>query len=178
MDCRGKGTFVGHERLRDRKGLTRLVCFAMIDQRHRATLGRTARSRSVSYTSERRRRSKRPSAWRTCRRLTAPGSEITIDVRGLRHARPWSASVYGAKDVGGSSRPAGALYGASAGPAEYTKDHEWIRIATSCEIGITITRSSNSATWSMSVARVGRTVTAGESFGSIESVKAVSGSCR
>ena len=59
---------------------------------------------------------------------------------------------------------------------KYTKDHEWIRIAgDSADIGITdyAQRQLGDVVY-VDLPDVGRTITAGESFGSIESVKAVS----
>ena len=59
---------------------------------------------------------------------------------------------------------------------KYTKDHEWIRISgDSGEIGITdYAQQQLGDVVYMELPEVGRNVTAGESFGSIESVKAVS----
>ena len=59
---------------------------------------------------------------------------------------------------------------------KYTKDHEWIRIAGDiAEIGITdFAQQQLGDVVYVELPDVGRTVTAGESFGSIESVKAVS----
>ena len=58
----------------------------------------------------------------------------------------------------------------------YTKDHEWIRISgDSGEIGITdYAQHQLGDVVYVELPEVGRKVTAGESFGSIESVKAVS----
>jgi glycine cleavage system H protein len=59
---------------------------------------------------------------------------------------------------------------------KYTKDHEWIRIAGDiAEIGITdyAQRQLGDVVF-VELPDVGRQVTEGESFGSIESVKAVS----
>lgn len=59
---------------------------------------------------------------------------------------------------------------------KYTRDHEWIRIAgDTAEIGITdyAQRQLGDVVY-VDLPDVGRTITAGESFGSIESVKAVS----
>ena len=59
---------------------------------------------------------------------------------------------------------------------KYTKDHEWIRVAgDSADIGITdyAQRQLGDVVF-VELPEVGRTITAGESFGSIESVKAVS----
>lgn len=59
---------------------------------------------------------------------------------------------------------------------KYTKDHEWIRVAgDSADIGITdyAQRQLGDVVF-VELPDVGRTMTAGESFGSIESVKAVS----
>jgi glycine cleavage system H protein len=59
---------------------------------------------------------------------------------------------------------------------KYTKDHEWIRIAgDGAEIGITdFAQQQLGDVVYVELPDVGRTITAGESFGSIESVKAVS----
>ena len=59
---------------------------------------------------------------------------------------------------------------------KYTKDHEWIRVAgDSAEIGITdFAQQQLGDVVYVDLPDVGRTITAGESFGSIESVKAVS----
>jgi glycine cleavage system H protein len=59
---------------------------------------------------------------------------------------------------------------------KYTKDHEWIRAAGDiADIGITdyAQRQLGDVVF-VELPDVGRTITAGESFGSIESVKAVS----
>jgi glycine cleavage system H protein len=59
---------------------------------------------------------------------------------------------------------------------KYTRDHEWIRIAgDTAEIGITdyAQRQLGDVVY-VDLPDVGRTITAGETFGSIESVKAVS----
>ena len=59
---------------------------------------------------------------------------------------------------------------------KYTKDHEWIRISgDSAEVGITdYAQQQLGDVVYVELPDVGRTVKAGESFGSIESVKAVS----
>jgi glycine cleavage system H protein len=59
---------------------------------------------------------------------------------------------------------------------KYTKDHEWIRIAgDTAEVGITdYAQEQLGDVVYVDLPEVGRTITAGESFGSIESVKAVS----
>ena len=59
---------------------------------------------------------------------------------------------------------------------KYTKDHEWIRVSgDTAEIGITdYAQQQLGDVVYVELPEVGRTVTAGESFGSIESVKAVS----
>lgn len=59
---------------------------------------------------------------------------------------------------------------------KYTKDHEWIRLAGDTgEIGITdYAQQQLGDVVYVELPEVGRKVTAGESFGSIESVKAVS----
>jgi glycine cleavage system H protein len=59
---------------------------------------------------------------------------------------------------------------------KYTKDHEWIRVAgDSAEIGITdYAQQQLGDVVYVELPEVGRKVAAGESFGSIESVKAVS----
>ncbi|HET9359715.1 MAG TPA: glycine cleavage system protein GcvH [Vicinamibacterales bacterium] len=59
---------------------------------------------------------------------------------------------------------------------KYTKDHEWIRISGSdAEIGITdFAQEQLGDVVYVELPEPGRTITAGESFGSIESVKAVS----
>jgi glycine cleavage system H protein len=59
---------------------------------------------------------------------------------------------------------------------KYTKDHEWIRIAgDTAEVGITdfAQRQLGDVVF-VDLPEPGRRITAGESFGSIESVKAVS----
>lgn len=59
---------------------------------------------------------------------------------------------------------------------KYTKDHEWIRVAgDTAEVGITdyAQRQLGDVVY-VDLPDVGKQVTAGESFGSIESVKAVS----
>jgi glycine cleavage system H protein len=59
---------------------------------------------------------------------------------------------------------------------KYTKDHEWIRAAgDTAEIGITdyAQRQLGDVVY-VELPDVGRTIAAGESFGSIESLKAVS----
>jgi glycine cleavage system H protein len=59
---------------------------------------------------------------------------------------------------------------------KYTKDHEWIRVAgDTAEIGITeYAQQQLGDVVYVDLPDVGKTVTAGDSFGSIESVKAVS----
>src|SRR5262245_34238558 len=59
---------------------------------------------------------------------------------------------------------------------KYTKDHEWIRVAGDvAEIGITdFAQNQLGDVVYVELPEVGRQLTAGESFGSIESVKAVS----
>jgi glycine cleavage system H protein len=59
---------------------------------------------------------------------------------------------------------------------KYTKDHEWIRISgDTAEIGITdFAQNQLGDVVYVDLPEVGRTIAAGESFGSIESVKAVS----
>jgi glycine cleavage system H protein len=59
---------------------------------------------------------------------------------------------------------------------KYTSDHEWIRISgDTAEIGITdFAQQQLGDVVYVDLPEVGRTITAGESFGSIESVKAVS----
>jgi glycine cleavage system H protein len=59
---------------------------------------------------------------------------------------------------------------------KYTKDHEWIRISgDAAEIGITdYAQQQLGDVVYVDLPEVGRTITAGETFGSIESVKAVS----
>ena len=59
---------------------------------------------------------------------------------------------------------------------KYTKDHEWIRLAGEiAEIGITdFAQDQLGDVVFVELPDPGRTVTAGESFGTIESVKAVS----
>ena len=59
---------------------------------------------------------------------------------------------------------------------KYTKDHEWIRIAGDvAEVGITdYAQEQLGDVVYVELPEVGRSVNAGESFGSIESVKAVS----
>ena len=59
---------------------------------------------------------------------------------------------------------------------KYTRDHEWVRIAgDTAEMGITdyAQRQLGDVVY-VDLPEVGRTITAGEPFGSIESVKAVS----
>ena len=62
------------------------------------------------------------------------------------------------------------------GDLKYTKDHEWVRLAGDvAEIGITdYAQQQLGDVVYVDLPDVGRAVTAGESFGSIESVKAVS----
>ena len=59
---------------------------------------------------------------------------------------------------------------------KYTKDHEWIRISgDTAEVGITdFAQQQLGDVVYLDLPEVGRTVAAGDSFGSIESVKAVS----
>lgn len=59
---------------------------------------------------------------------------------------------------------------------KYTKDHEWIRLSgDTAEIGITdYAQQQLGDVVYVELPDVGRTIAAGESFGSIESVKAVS----
>jgi glycine cleavage system H protein len=59
---------------------------------------------------------------------------------------------------------------------KYTKDHEWIRISgDTAEIGITdYAQQQLGDVVYVDLPEVGRAISAGESFGSIESVKAVS----
>ncbi|HEX5107767.1 MAG TPA: glycine cleavage system protein GcvH [Vicinamibacterales bacterium] len=59
---------------------------------------------------------------------------------------------------------------------KYTKDHEWIRIAgTTGEIGITdYAQQQLGDVVYVELPEVGRSLAAGEAFGSVESVKAVS----
>jgi glycine cleavage system H protein len=58
----------------------------------------------------------------------------------------------------------------------YTKDHEWIRVSGStAEVGITdYAQQQLGDVVYVELPEAGRTVTAGEAFGTIESVKAVS----
>ena len=59
---------------------------------------------------------------------------------------------------------------------KYTKDHEWVSVAgDTADIGITdyAQRQLGDVVF-VELPEVGKTITAGESFGSIESVKAVS----
>jgi glycine cleavage system H protein len=59
---------------------------------------------------------------------------------------------------------------------KYTKDHEWIRISgDTAEIGITdFAQEQLGDVVYVDLPEVGRSMTAGQTFGSIESVKAVS----
>jgi len=59
---------------------------------------------------------------------------------------------------------------------KYTKDHEWIRISgDTADIGITdFAQQQLGDVVYVDLPEPGKTITAGESFGSIESVKAVS----
>ena len=59
---------------------------------------------------------------------------------------------------------------------KYTKDHEWIRInGDTAEVGITdYAQQQLGDVVYVDLPEVGKTLKAGESFGSIESVKAVS----
>lgn len=59
---------------------------------------------------------------------------------------------------------------------KYTKDHEWIRLSgDTAEVGITdYAQQQLGDVVFMELPEVGRSLTAGESFGTIESVKAVS----
>ena len=59
---------------------------------------------------------------------------------------------------------------------KYTKDHEWIRVAgDTADVGITdYAQQQLGDVVYLDLPDVGRSVTAGESFGSIESVKAAS----
>jgi glycine cleavage system H protein len=59
---------------------------------------------------------------------------------------------------------------------KYTRDHEWIRVSgDTAEIGITdFAQQQLGDVVYVDLPEVGRSITAGESFGSIESVKAVS----
>ena len=59
---------------------------------------------------------------------------------------------------------------------KYTKDHEWIRISGNvAEIGITdFAQQQLGDVVYVDLPEAGKSITAGESFGSIESVKAVS----
>jgi len=59
---------------------------------------------------------------------------------------------------------------------KYTKDHEWIRISSdTADIGITdFAQEQLGDVVFVELPEVGRRLTAGEAFGSIESVKAVS----
>ena len=59
---------------------------------------------------------------------------------------------------------------------KYTKDHEWVRLGgDTAEVGITdFAQQQLGDVVFVELPDVGRTVSAGESFGSIESVKAVS----
>jgi len=59
---------------------------------------------------------------------------------------------------------------------KYTKDHEWIRVSGDvAEVGITdFAQQQLGDVVFVDLPEVGRQLTAGESFGSIESVKAVS----
>jgi glycine cleavage system H protein len=62
------------------------------------------------------------------------------------------------------------------GDLKYTKDHEWVRITgDSAEVGITdFAQEQLGDVVYVDLPDVGQTVAAGDSFGSIESVKAVS----
>jgi len=59
---------------------------------------------------------------------------------------------------------------------KYTKDHEWVRVETDrCRVGITdYAQSSLHEVVYADLPKVGRTLGKGESFGTVESVKAVS----
>ena len=59
---------------------------------------------------------------------------------------------------------------------KYTKDHEWIRVAgDEAEVGITdYAQQQLGDVVYVDLPEVGRAITAGDTFGSIESVKAVS----
>jgi glycine cleavage system H protein len=59
---------------------------------------------------------------------------------------------------------------------KYTKDHEWIRVSgDTAEVGITdFAQQQLGDVVYLDLPDVGKSITAGESFGSIESVKAVS----
>ena len=59
---------------------------------------------------------------------------------------------------------------------KYTKDHEWIRISgDTADVGITdFAQNQLGDIVFVELPQVGRSISAGESFGSIESVKAVS----
>jgi glycine cleavage system H protein len=59
---------------------------------------------------------------------------------------------------------------------KYTKDHEWIRVSgDTAEVGITdYAQQQLGDVVYLDLPDVGRTISAGETFGSIESVKAVS----
>jgi glycine cleavage system H protein len=59
---------------------------------------------------------------------------------------------------------------------KYTKDHEWIRVSgDTAEVGITdYAQQQLGDVVYLDLPDVGRTIAAGDSFGSIESVKAVS----
>ena len=59
---------------------------------------------------------------------------------------------------------------------KYTKDHEWVRVeGDTAEVGITqFAQEQLGDVVYVDLPDAGKTVTAGESFGSIESVKAVS----
>src|SRR5262245_57754453 len=59
---------------------------------------------------------------------------------------------------------------------KYTKDHEWIRVSgDTADVGVTdFAQKQLGDVVYLDLPEVGRTITAGESFGSIESVKAVS----
>jgi glycine cleavage system H protein len=59
---------------------------------------------------------------------------------------------------------------------KYTKDHEWIRVSgDTATVGVTdFAQKQLGDVVYLDLPEVGRTVAAGESFGSIESVKAVS----
>ena len=59
---------------------------------------------------------------------------------------------------------------------KYTKDHEWVRLAgDTAEVGITdYAQQQLGDVVYVELPEAGRTIAAGESFGSIESVKAVS----
>ena len=103
-----------------------------------------------------------------------PGTEFEIDVRGRRAKAKVVPMPFYKRTRRGALARGRRMYPTD---LKYTKDHGWFESpAPKHESGLRTTRRSSWATWCISeLPEVGRPVKKGEVFGTIESVKAVSG---